>query len=212
MYALKMRVFPNSLLSKWFRDTPNDSVFPVGETSRSRCNRAARLPGRRQKAPFIVGRGPSHATRASERVSLAIARARALQRSRRTGPRATIKNAPLIVGRGPVPRHRSRARPCKSGSPDSDPFVIRRSQTTDGETHIMTMEFAGETRSDARMASEGPRATGTSRPGGLSYGIASKCETPSVMCSIEELHRAVRGSMPSAVDTPSGPPRRVCDA
>ena len=32
------------------------------------------------------------------------------------------------------------------------------------------MEIAGETRSDARMASEGPRATGTSRPGGLSYG------------------------------------------
>ena len=44
----------------------------------------------------------------------------------------------------------------------------------------MTMDFAGETRSDARMASEGPRATGTSRPGGLSYGIASKYETPSV--------------------------------
>ena len=61
----------------------------------------------------------------------------------------------------------------------------------------MTMELAGETRSDARVASEGPRATkknatlaiaraiqrsrGTgprpteaSRPGGLSYGIASR--------------------------------------
>ena len=34
----------------------------------------------------------------------------------------------------------------------------------------MTMEIAGETRSDARGASEGPRATGKSRPGGLSYG------------------------------------------
>ena len=35
----------------------------------------------------------------------------------------------------------------------------------------MTMEIAGETRSHARMeTSEGPRATGTSRPGGLSYG------------------------------------------
>ena len=36
-----MRGFPNSLLSKWFRDTPNDSVSPVGETSRSRCSRSA---------------------------------------------------------------------------------------------------------------------------------------------------------------------------
>ena len=39
---------------------------------------------------------------------------------------------------------------------DPDLFVIRRSQTTDGETHIRTTEIAGETRSDARMASEGP--------------------------------------------------------
>ena len=31
------------------------------------------------------------------------------------------------------------------------------------------MAIAGETRSDARVASEGPRAPGTSRPGGLSY-------------------------------------------
>ena len=32
------------------------------------------------------------------------------------------------------------------------------------------MEIAGETRSDVRMeTSEGPRDTGTSRPGGLSY-------------------------------------------
>ena len=43
--------------------------------------------------------------------------------------------------------------------PDLDPFVIRRSQTTVGETHIVAMELAGETRSDARVASEGPRAT-----------------------------------------------------
>ena len=42
------------------------------------------------------------------------------------------------------PRHRSRARPCSSGSPDPEPFVIRRSQTTDGETHIVTMELAGD--------------------------------------------------------------------
>ena len=49
--------------------------------------------------------------------------------------------------------------PRRSRSPDLDLFVIRRSQTTDGEIHIVTMEFAGETRSDACMASEGPRAT-----------------------------------------------------
>ena len=55
------------------------------------------------------------------------------------------------------PSYRSRARPCKSGSPDPDPFVIRRAQTTEGETHIMTMEIAAETRSPARMASEKPR-------------------------------------------------------
>ena len=59
----------------------------------------------------------------------------------------------------PVLRHRSRARPCRARSPDLDLFVIRRSQTTDRETHIMTMEISGETHSDARMASEGPRDT-----------------------------------------------------
>ena len=58
----------------------------------------------------------------------------------------------------------SSARPfCRSGSPDPDPFAIRRSQTTEGETHIGTMVRAGETRSHARMASEGPRATGSHR-------------------------------------------------
>ena len=52
------------------------------------------------------------------------------------------------------PRH-----PCRSGSPDPALFVIRRSQTIEVETHIGTMALAGETRSDACMASEGPRAT-----------------------------------------------------
>ena len=61
------------------------------------------------------------------------------------GPRATMKKTPpLHVGRGPVPRHRSRARPCSSGSPDSELFVIRRSQTTEGETHIGPIEIAGD--------------------------------------------------------------------
>ena len=74
---------------------------------------------------------------------------------------AAAEGPPFIVGRGPVPRHRSRARPCKSGSPDPELFVIRRAQTTEAETHIVTMELAGETRSDARMeTSEGPALRG----------------------------------------------------
>ena len=66
---------------------------------------------------------------------------------------------PFTVGRGPVPRHRFAARQphlCRAGSPDPDLFVIRRAQTTERQTHIGTMEIAGETRSDARLASEGP--------------------------------------------------------
>ena len=63
----------------------------------------------KRTAPFNVGLGPSHATRACERVPLAMLRS--TRRSRGTGPRATvsgtvtIKNAPFTVGRGPVPRH-----------------------------------------------------------------------------------------------------------
>ena len=73
---------------------------------------------------FIVGLGPSHATRACERVSLAMpgsiiafahsnargGQAPALRYSGaffREGPRATVKNATLYVGRGPVPRRAS---------------------------------------------------------------------------------------------------------
>ena len=39
--------------------------------------------------------------------------------------------------------------------------------------------LAGETRSDARIASEGPRATGTSSPEVSPTGKTSKYETPS---------------------------------
>ena len=88
------------------------------------------------RAPFTVGRGPvpRHAPRnptfAGDR------------------PRAPVSGtAPFTVGRGPVPRHRFAVRPshlCSSGSPDPDLFVIRRSQTTEVETHIMTMELAGD--------------------------------------------------------------------
>ena len=58
--------------------------------------------GCRGRFPFTVGLGPSDATRACERVPLA------MPRSRGTGPRATVsKTAPFTVGRGPVPRRAS---------------------------------------------------------------------------------------------------------
>ena len=60
-----------------------------------------------RRPPFIVGRGPSHATRAGERVSRAIVPA--LQRSRGTGPRATEGEKPygrVETGRSLLPgRH-----------------------------------------------------------------------------------------------------------
>ena len=56
-------------------------------------------------------------------------------RSRRTGPRATVKkNAPLTVGRGPVPRHaigHASIHPlCRARAPALDPFGSRHSRTT----------------------------------------------------------------------------------
>ena len=139
------------------------------------------------RLPFIVGRGPvpRHAAIAGETRSDA--------RMASEGPALRVLRPPsFTVGRGPVPRHAAIARPCRSRSPealasmpsDLDPFVIRRSQTTEGETHIVTMEIAGETRSDARVASEGPRATGKSRPGGLSYRKAS-----APLCSLRSPYR-----------------------
>ena len=76
-------------------------------------------------SPLTVGLGPSHATRACERVPLAMHRSRenpigyaaedhalwSLKRSRGTGPRATVtRTATFTVGRGPVPRHATTAR------------------------------------------------------------------------------------------------------
>ena len=52
-------------------------------------------------------------------------------------PALREKTACVTVGRGPVPRQRFAVRPphpCRSGSPDPDPFVIRRSQTTGSKT------------------------------------------------------------------------------
>ena len=58
------------------------------------------------------------------------------------------KRLPFHVGRGPVPRHRfAYPRPpplCSSRVPDLELFVIRRSQTTELETHLVTMELAGD--------------------------------------------------------------------
>ena len=77
-------------------------------------------------------------------------------------PRYEKKRYPHTVGRGPVPRHAAIAEETSEGPRATEPETI-----------------AGETLSDARVASEGPRATvagtGTltllqqSRPGGLSY-------------------------------------------
>ena len=85
-------------------------------TYRDDDNRGGQAPALRvsRPPPFTVGLGPSHATRACERVPLAIVHA----------------PDPLSF--------------CSSGSPDPDPFVIRRSQTTEVKTHIVTMEIAGD--------------------------------------------------------------------
>ena len=62
---------------------------------------------------FTVARGPSDATRASERVSPAIIGVREAWRG--TGPRPTVKGRfSPPVARGPVPRDRCMARACPS--------------------------------------------------------------------------------------------------
>ena len=111
-------------------------------------------------------------------------------------PRYEKKRHPVTVGRGTGPRHASRARSCSSGSPDPDPFVIRRSQTTEGGTHLITMEIAADRpprygektalcpspclaqpndREGQALAlragrEQSRRGRQQSRPGGLSYG------------------------------------------
>ena len=83
-------------------------------------------------SPFPVGRGPVPRHAAGYRTVAGAC------------PPRYGKKRHFPVERGPVPRQRACARPCKSGSPDPAPFVIRRSQTTDEETHIVTMERAGD--------------------------------------------------------------------
>ena len=98
----------------------------VGETSRSRCNRAARPPGpRRQKAPL------HRRARACPSPSFAQSNARG-------------KPARMRVWYPRPPRY-------------GEKTVLR---SVGPKTSLLTMAIAGETRSDARMASEGPRATG----------------------------------------------------
>ncbi len=66
------------------------------------------------------------------------------------GPRAAVKKTPTHhVGRWENLSLAMRLAvrphpPCSSGSPDPDPFVIRRAQTTAAETHIVTMDLAGD--------------------------------------------------------------------
>ena len=77
---------------------------------------------------------------------------RSTQRSRGTGPRATIKitpsRAPTIAG----------DRPPRYGCGGRLPFTVGRGPVPRHASVYRTL--AGETRSDARLASEGPRATG----------------------------------------------------
>ena len=121
----------------------------VGETSWSRCNRAVRLPGQRRQKASLHRRARALAGFHTRRRT-GVPRHRVCTRNpTRAGDRPPRyeKITPSFHRRAvgkPVPRHRSLARPCKSSSPDPEPFVIRRAQTTVGETHIVTMALAGD--------------------------------------------------------------------
>ena len=132
----------NAFLSSW----GGGKTCPSPSFARSN-DRGGQAPALRKKitSSFLVGRGPvpRHAAIAGDR------------------PPRYDKKRHFIVGRGPVPRHAfcCQILPlCSSGAPAPDLFVIRRSQPTEVETHLVTMAIAEETLSDARMASEGPRA------------------------------------------------------
>ena len=104
---------------------------------------------------------------------------RGLKRSRGTGPRATVSGtASLTVGRGPVPRQApiARDRPSRYGGSGgfrlnrriardrpsryggSGDFRLDRRIAGDRPSRYGDREIAGGTHSDARVASEGPRA------------------------------------------------------
>ena len=80
-------------------------AHPSGFPPRSQHGEGQALALRKEKFQRPVARGPSDATRASERVSPAIVAWRG------TGPRPTVKGAVLDTGaRGPVPRDLSNHR------------------------------------------------------------------------------------------------------
>ena len=117
--------------------------------------------GNKTPPPRTVGRGPvpRHASRnptiAGDRPPRYEKKRlpRATQRSRGTGPRATVKKTVSCNDRGgEAPRYDEKTPPSplqRSRGTGPRATVKRRSPAT----------IAGETRSDARVASEGPRAT-----------------------------------------------------
>ena len=134
--------------------TRNVGRGPVPRRARDNRTLARDRPSRYGTRAGNVGRGPvpRHA-----RDNRTLAR----DRPSRYGPRAGN------VGRGPVPRHCSRARLCRANSPDPDPFVIRRSQTTERK------------HTSGRWSSRGtgPRATMKKRP--PPHRRARACPSPS---------------------------------
>ena len=118
---VELRLFHNSLLSKWFRDTANDSVSSVRGIQRSR------------------GTGP----RATVVKAALHRRARAcpspsLVESNDHGGQAPAlrlsRPPPFIVGRGPVPRHASR---CEKN-------VSCSLRSVGPKTPLLTTEIAGD--------------------------------------------------------------------
>ena len=114
---------------------------------------------RTEKSPF------HRRARACPSPSLALRKKRLSFSSEPKGPKTPLLtmeiagDRPPRYGRRKVPFHR-RARACPS---PSLPLRKKRFSFSSGpkrpKTPLLAMEIAGETRSDARMASEGPRAT-----------------------------------------------------
>ena len=132
------------------------------ETRRALLQRTCRCPARglsprcgEKTLPLHVGLGPSHATRACERVSLA------MQRSRGTGPRATVKNGLLhrSCGEKTPPLHR-RARACPSPS-----FALRKNVSCS----LQVLKDLKRQRLPMEIAGDRPPRYGTIKTRGLSY-------------------------------------------
>ena len=108
--------------------------------------------------PFVIRRAQTTAAE-THIVTMAIAGDRP--------PRYGEKTPPLTVGRGTGPRHAS----C---------YGKTSLRSYGPKKHNLTIDNAGETLSDARMASEGPRATGKSSPEVSPTGKKWRYETPSL--------------------------------